>query len=110
MKNCKHCGIKLTNNIKHEGYQCKTCRNGLKRYGLNRKQQTELLESQNHKCKLCKRPVKLFVKNNQLGVIDHCHTTKKVRGVLCGPCNTALGQIEIVGKNKFLSNIEGYLN
>ena len=22
---------------------------------------------------------------------DHCHNTKKVRGVLCGPCNWAIG-------------------
>jgi hypothetical protein len=26
--------------------------------------------------------------------IDHCHSTKKVRGMLCHNCNTALGLIK----------------
>jgi hypothetical protein len=28
--------------------------------------------------------------------IDHCHSTNKIRGVLCNNCNTALG---LVGDN-----------
>jgi hypothetical protein len=24
-------------------------------------------------------------------VLDHCHVTRKLRGVLCGPCNSLLG-------------------
>ena len=108
MKTCKHCGIDLST-VKHEGRQCKTCRNGLARYGLNRKQQQELLESQNHKCGICEQEVELFVNNNQAGVIDHCHETGNVRGILCGPCNTVLGRIDIVGQQKFLSNVEKYI-
>ena len=96
MKTCKHCEIDLST-VKHEGLQCKTCRNGIARYGLNRKQQLELLESQEHKCAICDKKAELFVNNNQLGVIDHCHATGKVRGILCGGCNTALGKIEAIG-------------
>jgi hypothetical protein len=38
------------------------------------------------RCDACKKP---FV--NERSCIDHCHTTGKIRGVLCNPCNTALG-------------------
>jgi len=39
--------------------------------------------------------------------IDHCHSTNKVRGVLCNNCNTALG---LVGDNiSTLTNAVKYL-
>lgn len=113
MKKCKHCNIELNESVYHEGKQCKTCKNGLDRYGLNRLQQLELLNFQKHQCKLCQCKVELFVRNTQAGVIDHCHKTGKVRGVLCGKCNTLLGRIETVNTvqlNEYLKNIKKYLN
>ena len=40
--------------------------------------------------------------------IDHCHSTNKIRGVLCNNCNTALG---LVGDNtQTLQKMIEYLN
>lgn len=45
-----------------------------------------MLERQGGVCAICKEKPK----NGRLA-IDHLHGTDKVRGLLCSPCNTALG-------------------
>ena len=41
-------------------------------------------------------------------VVDHCHKTKIVRGLLCNRCNTLLGLID--DNPSFMENIDNYLN
>ena len=95
--------------------QCKTCRNGRARYGLDRLQQIELLESQNNKCYLCDYPLRLFIgrwsnKNSEAAQIDHDHKTNEVRGIICRPCNVLLGVLESRGNvNSYLENVKKYL-
>lgn len=57
----------------------------------------DLHNKQNGVCALCEKPE--FKKDAQLGktcllAVDHCHTTGKVRGLLCFICNTNLGRFE----------------
>lgn len=49
----------------------------------------KLLSESNNCCNICNRIL-------DKKCIDHCHTTNKVRGILCNNCNTALG---LVGDN-----------
>lgn len=60
-----------------------------RKYNLSIKEYETLIESQNNSCKICG----IHAKNNIKGklYIDHCHTTGKVRGLLCMKCNSALG-------------------
>lgn len=63
-----------------------------RRYGLTYTDLLALFKSQNFQCKVCSKPVKLERNTKQdRGVIDHCHTSGKVRGILCNHCNQALG-------------------
>ena len=55
------------------------------KYGLTEEQFEEMAESQNHRCAICKKKRKLCV--------DHCHETKKIRGLLCRTCNAGIGQL-----------------
>jgi hypothetical protein len=57
-------------------------------YGLTIEDYDRMLVQQGHVCKICKRNP-----DNKLH-IDHCHATKKVRGLLCRKCNTGLGNFD----------------
>lgn len=60
----------------------------IRRYGITLKQYNELLSKQNHTCGICGANSSDFSKRL---AVDHCHTTNKVRGLLCSNCNTLLG-------------------
>lgn len=64
--------------------------NKIKRiYGLSKEEYNRILKEQNDCCFIC-----LCHKQTlpyETLVIDHCHKTGKIRGLLCSHCNTALG-------------------
>lgn len=66
-------------------------RNLAKKYGITIEKYHEMLNSQGGVCKICGKPEERF--QGSLAV-DHCHSTGKIRGLLCGKCNTMLGQAD----------------
>lgn len=63
-----------------------------KRYGITWEDYQSLLDKQDGKCAICLTD---NAQNNRTSgklFIDHCHSTGKVRGLLCSKCNHALGQ------------------
>lgn len=75
-------------------------RRHVSRYGLTVSDVDEMKSRQKGRCLLCLRDTDL--------VIDHCHATGRVRGLLCGYCNTVLGWIE--RDKEFLTRLTAYLS
>ena len=69
-----------------------------KEYGITVEDYKQMLLQQQGVCAICHRPP---VPHKRLAV-DHDHKTGQVRGLLCAPCNNALGlfqeSIEVVGR------------
>ncbi len=63
------------------------------RYGLTPEEYDALVEEQNGVCAICGNPPGEVKFATRLAV-DHCHKTGKNRGLLCRPCNLALGHFE----------------
>ena len=59
------------------------------RYGIMEFDYEQLAQKQNNKCAIC--GIKPETKRLDL---DHCHTTKKIRGLLCNNCNRGLGHFK----------------
>ena len=57
------------------------------RYGLTEGDVDRMREEQKDLCAICQGPMKRMC-------IDHCHSTGRVRGLLCHPCNVKLAAIE----------------
>lgn len=57
----------------------------LTQYGLTSGQFQNLLSKQKNRCGICRE------KFDKIPHVDHCHKTRKVRGLLCAHCNQGLG-------------------
>lgn len=61
-------------------------------YGITADDYANLLASQGGRCAIC-GATEPGGRGNRLHV-DHCHNSKRVRGLLCAGCNTGLGQMK----------------
>lgn len=58
----------------------------LAKYDMTTEDYNRMFDEQNGGCAICQKNISL--------VVDHCHNTNRVRGLLCNHCNTALGMFE----------------
>lgn len=65
-------------------------------YGITDSEFQNLFETQKGKCAICgfQFPGQNTGDRNSSPHVDHCHTTGKVRGLLCGQCNKGIGALK----------------
>ena len=59
----------------------------LREYGMTINEYHDLEKAQSGTCAICS----CVPKNGDLLVVDHSHKSERVRGLLCGRCNSAIG-------------------
>ena len=97
MKRCKTCGkTKPLSEFAARRSSCKPCFAELQRryirereYGLTVEDVDRMLAEQRGRCPICRTPI-----TSETLDVDHDHATGKVRGLLCGRCNVAIGQLK----------------
>lgn len=65
------------------------------RHGLAPEQYEAMLAQQGHACAICRKPFN--PSRPKAAHTDHDHATGRVRGILCGGCNIALGHMDKPG-------------
>ena len=80
-----------------------------RKFGINSETYAQMLQNQNGVCAICGNPETA----TRLGVVralsvDHCHTTGRIRGLLCSDCNTGIGKLK--DDTKILQSAIRYLS
>lgn len=82
-------------------------------FGISLEKYQQMLSEQNNVCAICGQP-ELAKRNGKIRwlAVDHCHDTKRVRGLLCGSCNPMIGyakdRVEILERAiKYLNSHKG---
>lgn len=100
---CHQCDLDRSNNAREKAYKIEWARRNPEKCAAYNKSQTakrreaasfdERLTTQNGVCAICHQPETIRMLNGTLRPLsmDHDHTTKQWRGLLCGRCNAGLG-------------------
>ena len=114
-KPCKCCGTIFSPQAPSHFYCSQPCADSglssayLKRtYGISIEDYQRMLSDQQGECKICKSEGFVMAEHHKMKlVVDHCHATGIVRGLLCHNCNRALGLLH--DNTKVLLNAIKYL-
>lgn len=87
---CKECHTSSDSNRYHNN----SLEKRVKKFGISVDEYNSMIAKQNNSCAICKKHKDVFEGRGKNFHIDHCHTSGKVRGLLCSHCNTGLGQFK----------------
>jgi hypothetical protein len=96
-KPCRRCEETFTPQAPSQKYCSRECRGKTayyeRNYGITEDEYRSMLQEQDHKCYLCGSEGFIIGTNNHSEklAVDHCHSTGRVRKLLCHNCNRALG-------------------
>lgn len=88
LSECKDCTKKRNTKRYRENPDEVNDKRAAKIYGISYDQVVSMREQAGGYCQICGRE---GIKHHSRLVIDHCHSTGKVRGLICSKCNTILG-------------------
>lgn len=89
-KVCKECHKKACNERWHARSWLDRWASRNYKYGVTKEFLVDLYSKQKGKCAICGE-----APTTERGLhVDHCHTTKTVRGLLCHGCNTGIGALK----------------
>lgn len=115
-KPCRYCSTLFTPQAPSEHYCSDKCKDWgvgnayLQRvYGLSVEEYKDMYILQDGKCAICGNTGYTMNKLNHIVSlnVDHCHTSNKVRGLLCHDCNRGLGLFK--DNLQYLQNAINYL-
>lgn len=99
MFTCKGCNKEHKRRVPQQKYCSKNCRQNysyfIRVYGITKDEVQKIADKQGGVCAICNTEgftMATYHKNKLC--VDHCHTTGKVRGLLCHNCNRALGLLQ----------------
>lgn len=114
-KSCRKCGEVFSPRGPSHHYCSDNCKDYVdtdnyyqNTYGVSYQDVLNMLEKQAGKCAICQDVgFKMHKGIKHSLVLDHCHVTKQVRGLLCHNCNRALGLMK--DNINYLNNAIRYL-
>ena len=84
---CKSCKSDYDKLRHRKNPKARLDKNLQNRYGITLEQKQHMIASQNGKCAICETKLD----NGKHTCVDHCHTTGKIRKILCRSCNIMIG-------------------
>lgn len=101
----KHFGVAGSSNGARDGLhgRCHSCKGNQKQLRHGSEHRDTTLEAQGGKCALCPKTISF---GNKTAVVDHCHVSGAIRGVLCVACN-AYG-MSYIDNDEWLSKAIAY--
>ena len=86
-------------------------------YGIGIAEYEQMFQAQKGLCAICLKPESVIDKKRNAVrrlAVDHCHTTNKIRGLLCYGCNVSIGKMnddpEVLERAAQYIRNEGVLN
>lgn len=95
---CRSCSREISRIKRQERYPesikaSKWAHHLMRKFGITVEEYEHIWQSQNKRCALCQRECSEDIRGFRPH-LDHCHTTGKIRSILCINCNNGLGSFK----------------